>query len=599
MRSAPRPRPHNVSRVSFSRRSLGETTKRTDDRAAAGARRQAGLGASAWRCAGTIRAGSGAKTRRSGPAATKAPGSAGSISSTASCATLAPLQDFGQRAARAEIHRRAAPRHGRIEPRPRGAGQELGIGARLSRRCMCSIPPIPDQVRRFESGIDVARTLFIVASKSGTTLEPNVLMDYFFARGFRRRRRARPDGHFVAITDPGSRLQKTAQRTKAFAASSSAFPASAAAIPCCPNSAWCRWRRAVMTSRAFLRTAARDGAGVRCRRQPRPKIPASRSASSIGVLALHGRDKLTIIASPLDRRRSAPGSSNWWPSSTGKNGRGIIPIADEPLGDSFGLRRRSAVRLSARRRRIRIPHRTRPSMRWNDAGHPLVRIAVASPQRLAQEFFRFEMATAVAGAILGINPFDQPDVEASKIATRAMTEAFEKTGALPAEPPVFEEHGVALYTDAGNADSAAEAWRGPPRLKAGSRRTSPGSLPAITSRSLAYLDATRRALQALQKSARGHPRPNAARDLPAIRPALSAFDRAGLQRRAEQRRVSSDHGAACCRSGGSGPRCELRRDRGGASRGRFPCAGRARPARVARAYRGRTSMRASPPSPKR
>ena len=121
----------------------------------------------------------------------------------------------------------------------------------------------------------------------------------------------------------------------------------------------------------------------------------------------------------------------------------------------------------------------------------------ASPHGLAQEFFRFEMATAVAGAILGINPFDQPDVEASKIATRAMTEAFEKTGALPGEPPVFAERGVALHTDAQNADSLRKLGAGPSLeswFKAHFARRAAGDYIAL----LAYLDATETRVQALQ-----------------------------------------------------------------------------------------------------
>ena len=127
-----------------------------------------------------------------------------------------------------------------------------------------------------------------------------------------------------------------------------------------------------------------------------------------------------------------------------------------------------------------------------------MRIGVGSPQLLAQEFFRFEIATAVAGAVLGINPFDQPDVEASKIATREMTEAFEKTGSLPSEPPVFEEHGIALYTDTRNAqalrqmgaNATLESW-----LRAHFARLDDGDYFAL----LAYIDGDDARLQALQR----------------------------------------------------------------------------------------------------
>jgi hypothetical protein len=86
-----------------------------------------------------------------------------------------------------------------------------------------------------------------------------------------------------------------------------------------------------------------------------------------------------------------------------------------------------------------------------------VRIQVPDPYRLGQEFFRWEIATAVAGSILGINPFNQPDVEASKIATKKLTAEFEKTGSLPQEEPILVEGGIKLFTDAANASAIRAA----------------------------------------------------------------------------------------------------------------------------------------------
>ncbi len=91
------------------------------------------------------------------------------------------------------------------------------------------------------------------------------------------------------------------------------------------------------------------------------------------------------------------------------------------------------------------------------AGHPVIRIVQNSLDHIGQEFFRFEIATAVAGAVIGINPFDQPDVEASKVKTRELTEAFEKSGALPRETPVCSEASIALYTDRKNAEALRKA----------------------------------------------------------------------------------------------------------------------------------------------
>src|SRR5262249_50108902 len=91
------------------------------------------------------------------------------------------------------------------------------------------------------------------------------------------------------------------------------------------------------------------------------------------------------------------------------------------------------------------------------AGHPVARIVIETPEQIGQEFFRFEIATAVAGAVIGIDPFDQPDVEASKVKTRELTAAVEKSGALPTETPVFSSSAIALYTDAANAKALREA----------------------------------------------------------------------------------------------------------------------------------------------
>jgi transaldolase/glucose-6-phosphate isomerase len=304
----------------------------------------------------------------------------------------------------------------------------------------------PEQVRRFERGIDMARTLFIVSSKSGTTLEPNVLMDYFFASASTAM--GGPAGrHFVAITDPGSRLQKTAEE-KSFRRVFLGVPSIGGRYSVLSKFGLVPLAATGHDVRAFLETAAIMA------RACGPEIPPTENPGialglAIGVLAVGGRDKLTVIASPP----IAPFGA--WveqlvAESTGKNGHGVIPIADEPLGDITGY--------DAHRLFVYLRDAAHPDSAQDQAvdalqrtGRPVVRIGLASPKLLAQEFFRFEMATAVAGAVIGINPFDQPDVEASKIATRERTEAFEKTGSLPSEPHVFDANGVTLFTDASNA----------------------------------------------------------------------------------------------------------------------------------------------------
>ena len=340
----------------------------------------------------------------------------------------------------------------------------------------------PQQVRRFERRIDVAHTLFIVSSKSGTTLEPNVLMDYFFAKASAALGGAAAR-HFVAVTDPGSHLQKTAEQ-KGFRRIFFGVPSIGGRYSVLSNFGMVPLAATGHDPQAFLE-AARIMARACGPEVPDAENPGVALGLAIGVLARHGRDKFTIIASPSIAAFGA-WAEQLIAESTGKNGKGVIPIAGEPLG--------APVVYDAHRLFVFLRDAAHPDHAQDQAvdaleraGHPVVRIGVGSPQLLAQEFFRFEIATAVAGAVLGINPFDQPDVEASKIATREMTEAFEKTGSLPSEPPVFEEHGIALYTDKRNAqalrqmgaNATLESW-----LRAHFARLDDGDYFAL----LAYID---------------------------------------------------------------------------------------------------------------
>jgi transaldolase / glucose-6-phosphate isomerase len=322
----------------------------------------------------------------------------------------------------------------------------------------------PQQVRSFERRVNLERTLFIVSSKSGTTLEPNVLMDYFFRKVAEIVGAAEVGRHFVAITDPGSRLEKVAEERH--------FHRVFHGIPSIGG------RYSVLSPFGVVPLAAtgRDVRGfldAACvmARSCGPDVPPAENPGvtlglAIGVAAVHGRDKVTLVAS-----RSIASFGAWveqlLAESTGKHGKGVIPIADETLGDpSVYDRHRLFVFL--RDAAYLDPAQDQAVDALERAGHPVVRIGLASPATLGQEFFRFEIATAVAGAIIGINPFDQPDVEASKVATRELTDAYEKSGSIVAEKPVFKANGIALYTDERNAqalrqagaNSTLESWLG-------------------------------------------------------------------------------------------------------------------------------------------
>jgi transaldolase / glucose-6-phosphate isomerase len=304
----------------------------------------------------------------------------------------------------------------------------------------------PAQIRRFESGVDLARTLFLVSSKSGSTLEPNIFKQYFFERATTAVGAAEAPKRFVAITDPGSSLEKLA-RTEGFRHVFHGLPSIGGRFSVLSNFGMVPTAAIGIDPRAFLESTAemvRSCAPT----APPAENPGVILGAILGVCQRHGRDKVTIVASPGIADFGA-WLEQLLAESTGKLGKGIVPVDAEPLGapavyredrlfaylrlafDSDGEQERAVAALEA-------------------AGQPVVRITVSDKMQLGQEFFRWEMATAVAGSIIGINPFDQPDVEASKVKTRELTAAYEKTGALPAERPFFSDDGLALYADPRN-----------------------------------------------------------------------------------------------------------------------------------------------------
>src|SRR6266851_10255957 len=171
----------------------------------------------------------------------------------------------------------------------------------------------------------------------------------------------------------------------------------------------------------------------------------------LGVLANNGRDKVTLITSP------GIGDFGAWleqllAESTGKDGKGLIPVDQEVLG-APGVYGNDRLFVYTRLENGADAAQDAAVEVLEAAGQPVVRITVTDPYQLGEEMFRWEIATAVAGAIIGINAFNQPDVEASKIATRKLTSEYESTGKLPAEEPFFEGDGVKLYADAKNAEA--------------------------------------------------------------------------------------------------------------------------------------------------
>ena len=311
----------------------------------------------------------------------------------------------------------------------------------------------PAQVKAFENKIDINRTLFIVSSKSGSTLEPNIFKQYFFERTKQAVGADKADSHFIAITDPDSKMQKVAEADRfrhiffgrasiggRYSALSNFGMVPAAIIGIDTKKFLDRTQEMVRACGASAPVAENPGAVL---------------GIILGTAAQSGRDKVTIITSP-DISDLGAWLEQLLAESTGKLGKGIIPVDREELAapEMYGSDRLFAY--------IHTEHGTDVAIdakvtALEKAGHPVVRISMPDVYDLGAEFFRWEIATAVAGSILGINAFNQPDVEASKIATRNLTSEYEKTGSLPPEKPVLEASGVKLFTDETNAAALATA----------------------------------------------------------------------------------------------------------------------------------------------
>ena len=302
----------------------------------------------------------------------------------------------------------------------------------------------PAAVRGVEGRIDVSRTLFLVSSKSGTTMESNSFFYYFWRKVGETK--SAPGENFAAITDPGTPLEKLAHQRK-FRAVFAATPdvggrySALTVFGLVPAALVGVDIAAVLEAARRMARASADGADN----------PALALGAALGELTLAKRDKVTFIASPSLAAFPA-WAEQLIAESTGKDKKGIVPVATEPVGapEKYGADRFFVYlkmngddkELDAKVKALEL------------AGHPVARIEVAQKTDLGQEFFRWEAAVAAAGAALGIHPFNQPDVQLAKdLAKEAM--AKKDSGAKGAKPK--EEISVA---SAPALREAISAWLG-------------------------------------------------------------------------------------------------------------------------------------------
>jgi transaldolase/glucose-6-phosphate isomerase len=305
--------------------------------------------------------------------------------------------------------------------------------------------------------LDPKTTLYIVSSKSGTTTEPNAFMEYFYDR-VKQVKGDKAGQNFVAITDPGSPLiaeaqqrgfRKIYQNPPDIGGRYSALsyfglvPAALMGIDV---------RK--LLERAHL-MAERCGKGV-----PAQSNPGVWLGAVLGTLAQRGRDKVTFVTT-LGTDSFADWAEQLIAESTGKQGKGLVPIAREELGapEVYGDDRVF----------IYMPKEGDDTADYDeaiealmDAGHPVITLPLQDEYDLAGEFFRWEIAVAVAGKVLGINPFDEPNVTESKNNTKRLLEEYGRKKRLPEETPVADEGAIELFaynvgaTPGGDGKNGAE-----------------------------------------------------------------------------------------------------------------------------------------------
>jgi len=366
---------------------------------------------------------------------------------------------------------------------------------------------VPAQVKAFEKKIDPKNTVFIVSSKSGGTIEPNVFKQYFLDKVKKAVGDKEAGSRFICVTDPKTKMNEIAKKDgfrhiffglKGIGGRFSAL-SNFGLVPLAVMG--------VDTKKFLDQTEIMVQACSSC--VPPELNPGVTLGIVLGTLAKAGRDKVTVIASP------AIASLGAWleqlmAESTGKahpqtgQGTGLIPVDGEKVGspDAYGK-----DRVFVYERLASEPSKEQDAAidALEKAGQPVVRINVADKYDVGQEMFRWEIATAVAGAILGINAFNQPDVEEAKVAARSLMAQFVEKGSLPEEKPILSGDGLSLFTDGRNADAIATAAGGNKSaeafLKAHLGRIKPGDYFAIN----AYVemtDANEATLQAIRHTVR-------------------------------------------------------------------------------------------------
>lgn len=351
---------------------------------------------------------------------------------------------------------------------------------------------VPAQVAGIRKQINPSETLFIVASKSGGTTEPNVLCQYFFEET-RKEVGDKAGQHFIAITDPGSSMEQRAKDWKFLkicygVASIGGRFSALSHFGMVPATVMGLDTHKILTT---ADTMAKD-----CKETDPEKNPGVFLGAVMGVLARDAKkNKVTIITSP-----GVVSLGTWLEQliaeSTGKDGKGLIPVAGETTAtpEEYGDDRLFVhVRIASNACDIQ----DRKVDVIEQSGRPVVRIELKDVYELGSEFFRWEVATATAGAIIGINAFNQPNVQESKDFTKDYLKSYEQNGSLPQNKLILEESGFKVFADDENTKRYVPAGKTtlPELLKAFIGSLEPGDYFATN----AYIDCCEELADVIQK----------------------------------------------------------------------------------------------------
>jgi glucose-6-phosphate isomerase len=297
----------------------------------------------------------------------------------------------------------------------------------------------PAQVKAARDKVNLAETLVIVASKSGSTLEPNVLKQYFFEEMQKAVGADKAGSHFLAITDPGSRMEQVA-KADGFRAIFYGDPTIGGRFSALSNFGVVVATVAGLDFTKLLAEAAKAVASAKLAPKDNPAVQLG---LLMGTAANAGRDKITIFTSPEIYDLGA-----WMEQliaeSTGKLGKGITPVDREAIA-APGVYGSDRIFAYVRLKGTADSSQDAQVAAIEAAGHPVIHIEIEDLYEIFGQLFAWEVATAAAGAVMGINPFNQPDVESAKIETRALTAAYEQTGRLPERQPVLVDAGIAVF----------------------------------------------------------------------------------------------------------------------------------------------------------